>query len=149
MNAVLVARGSLRRRGDDGTEADIRIQSSQAICSQIARLSFDAGCPSEAEASSSPCHQRRLWLRSYEGWWRVMYEGREAATASGLSRTTWPTLAQHQAASSTDAGALASAQKERTCKSFSRVRVCCPQFLVLLLKRINSLRILVGHYVFS
>lgn len=63
------AKGELRGGGGGGTETDMRIQSSRAICSQISGLSFDAGCPSEAEASSSPCHQRRLRLWSNEGWW--------------------------------------------------------------------------------
>lgn len=52
-----------------GTETDIRIQSSCTICSQISGLSFDMGCPSRMEASSSPCHQRCLRLRSYKMWW--------------------------------------------------------------------------------
>lgn len=52
-----------------GIETDIRIQSSCAICSQISGLSFDMGCPSRVEASSSPCHQRCLRLWSYKMWW--------------------------------------------------------------------------------
>lgn len=52
-----------------GRETDIRIQSSCTICSQISGLSFDMGCPSRVEASSSPCHQRCLRRWSYKMWW--------------------------------------------------------------------------------
>lgn len=119
-----LAKGELHGNGGS-TETDMRIQSSRAICSQISGLSFDAGCPSETEASSSPCHQRRLRLWSYEGWGMRAVKQRLYRFCQGPPhRHRWlvGTLAQRQAANSTDAGALVSVQKEKTHKDYSRVR---------------------------
>lgn len=93
----------------------MRIQSSRAICSQISGLSFDASCPSVTEASSSPCHQRRLWLCSYEGWWmravKLCLHGSYQGPPQRQCCWLVGTLAQRQAANSTDAGALVSEHK--------------------------------------
>lgn len=88
-------------------KTDVRIQSSRTICPPIPGLSLDMGCPSRMEASSSPCHQRCLRLRSYKMWWmkavkhqlygicqglphnHSLYPWRSLEPPSGVKTNTW------------------------------------------------------------
>lgn len=117
----------------------MRIQSSRAICSQISGLSFDAGCPSEAEASSSPCHQRclRLQLWSYEVWWMRAETQRLHRYLSRTASTSPVTCGNF--------GPVSGRKHAQWLQSKSLF----PLTFLFLLLQIKSLSILLGNYAFN